>query len=297
MIIKGQIILVMLLWALCFPLITLGLDNSPHLTFAALRAFVAGGTLLIIAFVMKRPQPRGFRPWLIIVAIGFGATTLGFFGMFHAAEFVSPGVATVIANTQPLMAAIVAALVLKEHLVSKGKIGLIIGFLGIVFIAMPALFFNTDGESALGILYITIAALGITISNILIRLISNDLDPLSAMGWQLVIGSIFLALIAAMTENISITWNSNFLLSLFGLALPGTAYAYWLWFRILKNVELNIANSYSFLVPIFGLSIGAIFYDEQIEIATALGIGLIIFGIILVNWPPQKKKTCNSGLP
>lgn len=32
--------------------------------------------------------------------MAFGATTLGFLGMFHAAEFVSPGLATIIANAQ-----------------------------------------------------------------------------------------------------------------------------------------------------------------------------------------------------
>ncbi|MCB2082030.1 MAG: DMT family transporter, partial [Rickettsiales bacterium] len=108
----AQIITVMLLWALCFPLITLGLPYAPHLTFASIRAFLAGIMLLIPALILKRPQPRGLKIWLSLIGVGLGATTLGFFGMFHASEFVSPGIATVIANTQPLMAAVLASIFL-----------------------------------------------------------------------------------------------------------------------------------------------------------------------------------------
>ncbi len=220
--------------------------------------------------------------------IGLGATTLGFFGMFHASEFVSPGIATVIANTQPLMAAVLASLFLKEHLSELGKFGLLVGFLGIVLIALPTLMSNTNSDYALGIFYIILAAAGITVSNVLIRRMARRIDALSAMGWQLVLGSCFLAAIAVSTEEIHVTWNASFILSLLGLALPGTALAYWLWCRVLGQVELNRANAFSFLVPIFGLVIGMVFFQESIGILPAVGIGLTVLGVVLVNWPKKR---------
>lgn len=284
-----SIISVMFLWAICFPLIVLGLPHAPHLTFAALRGFLAGIALLIPALIMKRRQPDDLKTWLMLTAIGLGATTLGFFGMFHASEFVSPGIATVIANTQPLMAAVLAAAVLKEHLDGKGKTGLFLGFFGIVLIALPSLFSDTGGAYGLGIFYIILAALGITVSNVLIRHMAGRIDALSAMGWQLVIGSIFLAVIAFFTEDMSaVTWNVPFVFSLLGLALPGTALAYWLWCRVLGQIELSRANAFSFLVPIFGLALGVMFFQEKIGALTAGGIGLTILGIVLVNWPKGK---------
>lgn len=210
--------------------------------------------------------------------------------MFHASEFVSPGIATVIANTQPLLASVLAAVILKEYLDGKGKIGLLIGFLGIVLIALPSLLSETYGAYTLGIFYIILAALGVTISNVLIRYMAERVDALSAMGWQLVIGSVFLAGIAIFTEDISaVTWNVPFILSLFGLALPGTALAYWMWYRVLGQVELNRANAFSFLVSVFGLSLGAVFFQERIGFLTATGIGLTLLGIVLVNWPKNNK--------
>ncbi len=111
-----KVVTVMALWAGCFPLITTGLTLAPHITFAAMRALIAGGALVGTALVLRRPVPKGRTTWLLLSASGVGATTLGFLGMFHAAEFIAPGMATVIANTQPLLAAALAYLVLNERL-------------------------------------------------------------------------------------------------------------------------------------------------------------------------------------
>ncbi len=99
-----RLLAVMVLWASCFPLITIGLDLAPHLAFAALRAAVAGFCLIALGTLYGRPLPDSGRSWIQIVVVALGATSMGFLGMFHAAEFVSPGLATVIANVQPIIA-------------------------------------------------------------------------------------------------------------------------------------------------------------------------------------------------
>lgn len=284
-----QIVLVMLLWAICFPLITTGLPFAPPLTFAAIRAFIAGAALLVIALLLRRTQPTGLKIWLKLTFVGLGATTLGFFGMFYASEFVSPGIATVISNTQPLMASLLAFFILGEYLNIRGKAGLLLGFLGIVFIALPGLLSISGGTYLAGVGYILLSAVGITISNVLIRYIAAQVDALTAMGWQLVLGSVLLTLLAILTENPSnVKWSPAFLFSLLGL-IVATALAFWLWCDVLKTTELNHANSFNFLIPIFGLAIGMIFYGETYGLLVLAGIGLILLGIILVNWPKKNR--------
>src|SRR3990170_898588 len=99
------LILMASLTALCFPLISIGLTSAPPLAFSALRAVLSGLAMLLPAFVLRRPMPAGRGTWLRLAAAGIGATSFGFIGMFLAAEIVSPGIATVLSNTQPLMAA------------------------------------------------------------------------------------------------------------------------------------------------------------------------------------------------
>ena len=49
-----RLLAVMVLWAACFPLITIGLDLAPHLAFAALRAALAGVCLIALGALCKR---------------------------------------------------------------------------------------------------------------------------------------------------------------------------------------------------------------------------------------------------
>ena len=274
----------MLLWAACFPFILAGLEFAPHLTFASLRAILAGSTLTILALALRKPMPREPRVWAMLTIVGLGATSLGFLGMFHAAEFISPGIATVVANTQPLLAAALAGIVLNERLTAQGKAGLILGFLGILVIAAPRLFSGAQENYIIGLAYIILAALGITVSNVLIKRIAGNVDALMAMGLQMLIGSIPLALGAwVMEEPATIQWSITFIWALLGLSLFGTALVYWLWFSVLEKTPLNQANAFSFLIPIFGLTISALFYGETLGWPQLVGIALTILGVGLVT--------------
>ena len=280
----AKIIFAMFLWAICFPLITIGIAYAPHLTFATMRAVIAGATLLGLAFALRRPFPRGWKSWAGLTVVGFGATSLGYFGMFHAAEFVSPGMATVIANTQPLLAAGLASVVLGERLTVWGKSGLALGFLGILVIAAPQLFAAGQKSYVIGVSYIILAALGISVSNVMLKRIADTVDPMMAIGLQLLIGSIPLAVIAAMTEDITlIQWSPNFLFALLGLALFGSALVYLIWMSVLTEVPLSKANAFSFLVPVLGLIMGLIFYDEALGWPELSGIFLALTGVTMVT--------------
>ena len=276
-------IFVMLLWASCYPLITVGLDSAPHLTFAVLRAVLAGTTLLAVGIILRKPFPRDGSIWGWIILAGLGMTGLGYYGMFHAAEFVSPGLATVIANSQPLIAAGLAFLFLRERLSSKGWIGLWLGFAGILIIAGPRIL---QGPLALstGFAYVLLAAFGVAVGNIAIKKLSGRVDAAIAMGLQLLIGAIPLAFLALLTEDQGqIDWSPVFIASLLGLAIPGTALAFWLWQYTLGKIELSKANVFSFLVPVFGLTIGAAFFGERLTPLIIAGTAIATAGVWLTT--------------
>lgn len=285
----------MLLWAACFPFILAGIEFSPHLTFASLRAILAGLTLTILALALRKPIPKEPRVWAMLTIVGLGATSLGFLGMFHAAEFVSPGIATVVANTQPLLAAALAGTILNERLAAQGKAGLIVGFLGILVIAAPQLFSGRQENYIIGVAYIILAALGITVSNVFIKRIAGNVDTLMAMGLQMLIGSIPLALGAwVMEERTTIQWSTTFVWALLGLSLFGTALVYWLWSSVLQKTPLNWANAFSFLIPIFGLTISALFYGKTLGWQQLAGIALTILGVGMVPRHGTKSVAVNK---
>jgi len=279
-----RLLAVMVLWAACFPLITIGLDLAPHLAFAALRAALAGLCLIALGALCGRSIPVGGRSWILIVVVGLGATSMGFFGMFHAAEFVSPGLATVIANVQPIIAAVLAHVFLGERLKAIGKIGLAVGLAGIAVIALPGLAADHIQGYSLGIAYVVLAATGVSVGNVAIKRLTGQVDPVMAMGFQLLIGAVPLALLSMSTEDVSsLAWSMDFLFVLVALSVLGSSLAFWLWFEALEQVSLNRANAFTFLVPIFGLMIGAAFFSERLEAVQIVGVVLVLSGILLVQ--------------
>lgn len=279
-----RLVVVMILWAACFPLVTVGLDLAPHLVFASLRAAIAGLCLLGIGAIFGRPLPGGVRNWSLVVLAGLGTTSLGFLGMFHAAEFVSPGLATVIANAQPILAALLAHVFLRERLTFAGQLGLLAGFGGIGALAWPGFTAGAGQGYALGAAYVVLAASGVSVGNIAIKRLAGRTDAVMTMGFQLLIGAVPLALLSVATEDVgAFAWTGRFLVVLLVLATLGSALAFWLWFSVLEKVSLNRANAFTFLVPLFGLAIGAALFEERLVWIQVAGVVLVLGGIVLVQ--------------
>ena len=272
----------MFLWAICFPLINLGITYAPPMTFAFLRAFSAGLVLLFIAIILNRPKIGGKSNWIYLILIGITATSIGFYGMFNGGKLVSPGIATVLSNSQPLFAAFLAAIFLHEKLNKMQICGIAIGFIGIVFISIPAL--TLRSSNLVGIGYILYSALGIAISNVILKYVSRSIDILTAMGWQLLVGSIPLGILSVITEDpFSVMWSLPFMVSLFLLSTFGTALPFVIWFYLLTQTELTKLNIYTFLTPVFGVLMGIFLYNEQLGSWHIAGIVVITLSIGIVS--------------
>lgn len=276
-------ICVMLLWAICYPLIVLSLPFAPPILTAFFRAAIAGLLLIIIAFITARPLPNSFKDWLYIMVIGFTATSLGFWGMFYAGTQVSPGLATVITNTQPIIASLLGWYFLKEHLNRLSLFAILLGFSGIVVISFDSFVAQND-QLLTGVFYITMAALGIAISNILLKKRADQIDVLYAMGFQLLIGSLPLGLISYNQLGFQpVQWQYTYVLILVVLAIVGTALPFMLWFWLMGKAPLYKLNVFSFLTPVFGLYLGMMYFSETLSFFQWGGVIAIGISIFLVT--------------
>ncbi|MDX5327972.1 MULTISPECIES: EamA family transporter [unclassified Marinobacter] len=62
---------------------------------------------------------------------------MGLGGMFLGAGELGPGLATVLANAQPLFAAVLSYFFIREVVSGRLFAGLLIGFIGVVVLAAP----------------------------------------------------------------------------------------------------------------------------------------------------------------
>ena len=275
-------VVVMLLWAACFPLIAVGLQSSPPMALAAMRAALSGVILLAAARVLRRPPMTSAAAWRGTAVVGFSTTSVGFFGMFYGGLSVSPGIATVVSNSQPLIAAVLAAVVLRERLGGAQYAALVAGFAGIVLLGSPGATGLQDGTT--GVLFVLFGAVGVACGNVALKRLGGQVDVIRAMGWQLLIGGVPLFALTAVLEDWSfIQWDMRLAVSVLSLAVIGTALPSVLWFELLRRAALTQLNGFSFLTPVFGLGIGTLWFDERVTGLQVGGIVLSVAGIYLLS--------------
>ncbi len=284
----------MLLWAVCYPLIVLSMPYAPLMQTAFLRALLGGLFLLLCALVLRRPFPRSLHAWVAITAIGLTATTIGFWGMFYAGSLISPGLATVLTNTQPLIASVLAGIILKEVIHRKVLVGILIGFSGISIIGLNGAL-EHNAQTVYGVIYVICAALGIAISNILLKKVAKRIDIFYAMGGQLVIGSLPLLALAPSLETFPVLFvNLNYIVILTTLAIPGTALPFLLWYWLMDKAPLNQLNVFSFLTPIFGLALGWVYFSESLLLWQWVGVVVVFVAIVLSILPGIERSQADS---
>ncbi len=297
---KIKVITVCLLWALCYPFISIALSESPPLLLAFMRSVLAGVTLLM--FSAKSPGsifPSDWRLWRSVMIIGLGYTSLGFSGMFLAGSLVSPGLATVIANSQPMIAVALAYLYSVERVTSRQLAVLITGLVGIGVIALPSLHHDQANITIGGIGFVLLGAFGVALGNVWLKKVvakTKSFSILRISAWQLIVGSIPLGIGGFLMENTrEISWGMPLAASLAVLAIPGTALATYLWFNVLKSESLHSMNAYTFLTPLFALAIGAMFLGERLAtnelIGTAIIVGSLVFNNVRGKSVSETKKT------
>jgi drug/metabolite transporter (DMT)-like permease len=267
-------------WGACFLAIEWGLRDAPLLWYAALRALVAGGALLALGGVQRRPAPRGGRAWAWITVLGLVNVTVAFAAMFGGVAGLATGTAAVLANAQPLLILLPAWWLYGEAITGRTAAALIVGFAGLVLVALP-------GGGGSGAALSLFAAVAVTGGTLMSRRMGG-LDLVVATAWHLVIGGVALAALAAAVEGAPvIAWTPRFVLSLAFLALVGTAATTVAWFAEARRSRLDTLTTWTFLTPVFGIALAAVALGERPGGWTAVGLTAVLVAMWMALRPPR----------
>ena len=267
-------------WGACFLGIEWGLRDAPLLWFAALRALVAGGALLALAGVQHRPAPRGGRAWGLITVLGVVNVTVAFAAMFGGVAGLATGTAAVLANAQPLLILLPAWWIYGERLSPRTAAALVVGFAGLLLVAVP-------GGGGSGAALSLLAATAVTAGTLLSRRL-RGLDLVTATAWHLLIGAAVLVVLAAALEGAPvIAWTPRFVLVLAFLALVGTAATTVAWFAEARRSRLDTLTTWTFLTPVFGIVLAAVVLDERPGGWTAVGLTAVLVAMWIALRPPR----------
>ena len=288
-------LVVVLAWASCFILLRWGLQDSPALWFAALRALVAGIALIGAAALSARshvpkPVPRDAITWLLIGVLALLNVTVAFGAMAASTTGVTTGVASVLANTQALLVVLPAWWLFGERPRWYEVTGVTLGFVGLLVVALPS-------GAGTGAWLALSAAVAIASGALLARRLAG-VDLLSLGAWQFLLGGAALAVIAAILEGpLVITWTARFVAALSILALAATALPYVLWFAELRRASLTAVTSWTLLVPVVGVVLGVLVLGERVTITEIVGDAIVVAALALIARSSQKAQRIDTAAP
>jgi drug/metabolite transporter (DMT)-like permease len=191
-------------------------------------------------------------------------------------------------STTPISATILAHLFIDKEKINLVKIlGIILGFLGIVYLFSENLLIND--ENLFSALMILVGSTFYVIGGILTLKIShkkNENVTASILIW----GTIFVCPISLIIEQ---PWNLNpsleSTLSLIYLGVFPTGIAWLLRFMILKRNGLVFQSQVAYLIPIFGVILGYLFLNELVTSKILISLFIVILGIYFVKKSGDKK--------
>ena len=276
----------MIVWGVSpvfFRSLSLALGPGDHL---AIRYALVG--ILFLGVILAT---RGWRiaredwPRLLFVSlVGFTGYNLGSaFGF----ERINAGTGSLIIGTQPLLIALIGAVVAKERLTPAVTAGLLVGFAGIVFLVWNDLGVTGDPVSfIIGCAMIFVSGTCWAIYAVASKPLSQKYGSLPVTAMSVAITSLVLVLLLGRPSTLATlatmtprSWAEMAYLVIFVTALTMVTWNYGA-----ARLPAAAAGAFLYLVPPIGVAAGALLLGEKVTGGTVIGGTLIMAGVAIAQF-------------
>lgn len=274
-------------WGSSYLFIKIGVDEGlPPFTLVTLRLFIGFLLLATVVTIAREPLPRDLRTYGHLVVMGAVNIVIPFSLITWAELTVDSALAAILTAPVPLGVIIIAAIFLRDEQITINRlVGLAVGFVGV------AILVGFDPASvAAGDLAGEIALLGATLSYacgaVYSRRNIRGLRPMIPAIFQVSFALIMVAVLALVFERPTEVIPRMSLEALFAVAwlgLFGSGLAYLVFFRLLGRWGATRTSMVAYLLPVFGIALGALVLNEPVDLRLIVGTALVIGGVALVN--------------
>jgi drug/metabolite transporter (DMT)-like permease len=268
------------MWSSAFATARVIVAHAPPLTALATRFLISGLIAVAVARVLGQSWRLAPRQARAVILFGLCQNALYLGLNFIAMQWVEASLAAIIAATMPLIAAALAWLAFRERLATLGIAGLLAGFAGVGLVMGARL---SGGADPLGVALCVVGAVALAVATLTVRGASSGGNLLMVVGLQMLVGSIVLGIIAAVSEPFHLTPTPAFWAAFaYQIAVPGLA-ATLIWFALVGRIGSTKAATFHFLNPVFGLAIAAALLGEAIRPLDLAGVAVAMAGILAVQ--------------
>jgi drug/metabolite transporter (DMT)-like permease len=247
-----------------------------------LRVLIGG--LLLLAYVAALRGAVGWRDhWRAYLFVGAIGLALPFVLIAQALTTIDASTAAILNALAPLFASIVAAAWIKEPLTPAKVAGIVLCLAGtVVLVGWTPTPMSGKELLAASFSVLATAVYGYTIVFTKVKL--KAASPLGTSAGTLLMAAVvllpFLPFVPPANpwaQVPAVAW-----LSVLGLAVISTAFAFILYYRLIADVGPVKAITVTLLVPIFGMLWGVLFLGEPLTAGRVAGCAIILAGCSLI---------------
>jgi drug/metabolite transporter (DMT)-like permease len=272
-------------WGSSYLFIKVGVNAGLEpFTLVMFRLLIGSALLWAVVLLARERLPREGRFYAHISVVGFFGIALPFVLITFAERTVDSAVAAVLTAPVPLFVIPFAALLLAdEHLSVNKVVGVVVGLVGVAVLVGfdPA---DLAGADFFAELLLVGAAISYAVAGVYARRFVTGYRPMIPALFEVFTALMMVAVLAFAVENpLAGPFTADALISVTWLGLIGSGLAFLAFFRLLGRWGAQRTSLVAYVLPVWGIILGAVVLGEQIPPQLLLGTALVIGGIALVN--------------
>jgi drug/metabolite transporter (DMT)-like permease len=287
------LLLVAAIWGSAGPVIKFTLSGlSPH-NFLTYRFFVSSLASILALPFLKVKLPKDKNTLLFLLSWGFINSILSLGLLFIGLEKTTVVDMSIITLASPLLVTFAGAKLLGDHITKQEKIGTTIAVLGIFLtIIEPMLRSHTNGNLT-GNFFVGLSLVVNTVSSVMVKkLTRKKISPNTMIATSFWIGLVSITTYTLFKEgpaffNQITSLSLPYHLGVLFMALVSGNFAYTLWVKGQKSIEISEASLFTYLHPVFAIPIAILWLKETLSLSLILGAVVIIIGLSIAE---TKKK-------
>lgn len=274
-------------WGTTWVASKIGVSEMPALQMAYIRQFLGGICFVLFFMLYKKlsfPTRKQFI-WMLVMALLMFVLANGL--STWSLKYIPTGLSALVGALYPLSVVIIEMGFFKSrNMTVLTFIGLLLGITGIGIVFYENAFQHHPEGFFFGVVLSVIAMLSWSVGTIIIARDKIKINPYYATGWQMLIGSFILFVVAETSQptiavkNISATaWGAITYLVLAGSLLAFIAFIY-----SMKKLPAAVSSLYAYINPLVAMVTAAIVLNEKLTLYILWGAIVTLLGVFLVNY-------------
>ena len=272
-------------WGSSYLFIKIGVDAGLQpFTLVMLRLLIGLVLLASVVLIAREQLPRGWRVYGHLSVMGFFSIALPFSLITWAERSVDSALAATLTAPVPIFVIPIAALLLRDERLSLNRVlGVVLGLIGVAVLVGfdPGAVSRSDLLPQIALVG---AAVSYAIGGVYARRNVRGYRPMIPALFQVATALVMVTILAfAFERPMELQLTTDALVAIVWLGLLGSGLAFLVFFRLLGRWGATRTSLVAYLLPVWGIALGAIVLNEAIHAGLLLGTALILAGIALVN--------------